>query len=50
VIDGLSTKSEDKAITGYKDLRMLKRYMHLRGEDLALKLGSGRRGNVNVET
>ena len=30
---------EVAAITGYKDLRMLQRYTHLRAEDLALKLG-----------
>ena len=29
---------EVAAITGHKDLRMLKRYTHLRAEDLALKL------------
>jgi integrase len=27
------------AVTGHKDLRMLKRYYHPRAEDLALKLG-----------
>ena len=30
---------EVAAITGYKDLRMLQRYTHLRAEDLAKKLG-----------
>ena len=30
---------EVSAITGHKDLRMLKRYTHLRAEDLAKKLG-----------
>ena len=30
---------EVAAITGHKDLRMLKRYTHLRAEDLAVKLG-----------
>ena len=30
---------EVAAITGHKDLRMLKRYTHLRAEDLVLKLG-----------
>ncbi|MBB43803.1 MAG: integrase [Rhodospirillaceae bacterium] len=30
---------EVSTITGHKDLRMLKRYTHLRAEDLALKLG-----------
>ena len=29
---------EVSSITGHKDLRMLKRYTHLRAEDLALKL------------
>jgi hypothetical protein len=27
------------AITGHRDLKMLKRYTHLRAEDLAVKLG-----------
>ena len=30
---------EVSAITGHKDLKMLKRYTHLKAEDLALKLG-----------
>lgn len=30
---------EAAAITGHKDLGMLKRYTHLRAEDLAAKLG-----------
>jgi integrase len=30
---------EVSAITGHKDLQMLKRYTHLKAEDLALKLG-----------
>ncbi|MFQ6759442.1 MAG: site-specific integrase [Deltaproteobacteria bacterium] len=30
---------EVSAITGHKDLKMLKRYTHLRAEDLAVKLG-----------
>ncbi len=30
---------EVASITGHKDLRMLRRYTHLKAEDLALKLG-----------
>ena len=30
---------EVSTITGHKDLKMLKRYTHLKAEDLALKLG-----------
>jgi integrase len=30
---------EVASITGHKDLRMLRRYTHLRAEDLAKKLG-----------
>jgi hypothetical protein len=30
---------EVASITGHKDLKMLKRYTHLRAEDLATKLG-----------
>jgi integrase len=30
---------EVASITGHKDLKMLKRYTHLRAEDLAAKLG-----------
>jgi len=30
---------EVSAITGHRDLAMLKRYMHLKAEDLAKKLG-----------
>jgi integrase len=30
---------EVASITGHKDLRMLRRYTHLRPEDLAMKLG-----------
>ena len=30
---------EVASITGHKDLKMLKRYTHLKAEDLALKLG-----------
>jgi hypothetical protein len=30
---------ELSAVTGHKDLRMLKRYYHPKAEDLALKLG-----------
>jgi hypothetical protein len=29
----------DTSITGHKDLRMLRRYTHLKAEDLAPKLG-----------
>jgi integrase len=32
---------EVASITGHKDLRMLRRYTHLKAEDLALKLGLG---------
>lgn len=31
--------SNVSAVTGHRDLRMLKRYYHLRTEDLAKKLG-----------
>jgi len=30
---------EVSSITGHKDLSMLKRYTHLRAEDLALRMG-----------
>ncbi len=30
---------EVSTITGHKDLKMLKRYTHLKAQDLALKLG-----------
>ena len=35
----LSNVLELSAVTGHKDLRMLKRYYHPRAEDLAKKLG-----------
>ena len=35
----LSNVLELSAVTGHRDLRMLKRYYHLRAEDLAKKLG-----------
>ncbi|MBI5926474.1 MAG: site-specific integrase [Aquabacterium sp.] len=37
--DKLSNMLELSAVTGHKDLRMLKRYYHPRAEDLAKKLG-----------
>ncbi|MCK9296192.1 MAG: site-specific integrase [Desulfobulbaceae bacterium] len=36
---GIFNPMEVSAITGHKDLKMLKRYTHLRAEDLAAKLG-----------
>jgi len=36
---GIFNPMEVAAITGHKDLKMLKRYTHLRAEDLAAKLG-----------
>lgn len=36
---GIFNPMEVSAITGHKDLKMLKRYTHLRAEDLAVKLG-----------
>ncbi|SPA51043.1 protein of unknown function [Cupriavidus taiwanensis] len=35
----LSNVLELSAVTGHRDLRMLKRYYHPRAEDLAKKLG-----------
>lgn len=39
LIEKLPNILELSAVTGHKDLRMLKRYYHPRAEDLALKLG-----------
>lgn len=36
---GIFNPMEVAAITGHKDLKILKRYTHLRAKDLAVKLG-----------